>query len=243
MVTNGTGGGSRRRTLYQRLALVALVALLVGAYFLLDLGRYLDLGYLKSMHESAVTAAHAHPLQATLLFFVAYVAVTALSLPGATVMTLAAGAVFGLSWGLAMVSFASSLGATLAMLISRKLVGELVQRRFARQLQSVNRGLERDGGFYLFSLRMVPLFPFFVINVVMGLTPIRTWTFYWVSQVGMLSGTFVYVFAGTQLAGVDSVRDVLNPGLIVALSLVGLFPLAARKLLDWLRRARGVVTE
>jgi uncharacterized membrane protein YdjX (TVP38/TMEM64 family) len=154
------------------------------------------------------------------------------------VMTLAGGAVFGLAWGLVLVSFASSAGATLAMLISRRLLGDIVQQKFARQLESVNSGLARDGGFYLFSIRMVPLFPFFVVNLVMGLTPIRTWTFYWVSQVGMLAGTFVYVFAGTQLASVEGVGDVLSPGLIVALSLLGLFPLLARKAVSWMRRAR-----
>jgi uncharacterized membrane protein YdjX (TVP38/TMEM64 family) len=122
-------------------------------------------------------------------------------------------------------------------------LGEVVQRRFAGQLESVNRGLARDGGFYLFSIRMVPLFPFFVVNLVMGLTPIRTWTFYWVSQVGMLAGTFVYVFAGTQLAGVEEVSDVLSPGMIAALSLLGLFPLLARKGLGWVRRARGGSSE
>ena len=154
-------------------------------------------------------------------------------------MTLAAGAVFGLWWGLLMVSFASSIGATLAMLISRTVLGTWVQGRFAPQLAVVNEGVERDGGFYLFGLRMVPLLPFFIINLVMGLTPIGTWRFYWVSQVGMLPGTFVFVFAGTQLASVSSLGDVLSPGLIVALSLLGLFPLIARKVLGWLTRRRA----
>jgi uncharacterized membrane protein YdjX (TVP38/TMEM64 family) len=247
MVTNDERGGSSagRGTsrLGGRLILLGIVAVLVAAFFWFDLGRYLDLGYLRDVHQSAVDAAHRQPLQATALFFAAYVLVTALSLPGAAVMTLAAGAVFGLVWGLAIVSFASTLGATLAMLIARKLFGEVVQQRFASQLESVNRGLIRDGGFYLFSIRMVPLFPFFVVNLVMGLTPIATWTFYWVSQVGMLAGTFVYVFAGTQLATVDSVGDVLSPGLIIALSLLGLFPLAARKIIEGVRRARATNTE
>lgn len=242
MVTKGMPRDTRR-TLYLRLALLAALAVLVAAYFFFDLGRYLDLAYLKAAHERIVAIVDAHPLAATAVFFLAYVAVTAASLPGAAVMTLAAGAVFGLVWGFAVVSFASSLGATLAMLIARKVLGEVVQRRFSSQLSSVNRGLERDGGFYLFSIRMVPLFPFFVVNLVMGLTRIRTWTFYWVSQVGMLPGTLVYVFAGTQLARVERVSDVLSPGLIIALSLLGLFPLLARKLVTWLRRARGVTAE
>ncbi len=230
-----------RRGRYVRLALLGLVAAVVAAYFAFDLGRYLDLGYLRQVHGQAVALVNRWPVAATTLFFVGYVAVAAASLPGAAVMTLAAGAVFGLAWGLPVVSFASSVGATLAMLLARKLLGESVQRRFARQLDSVNRGLARDGGFYLFSVRMVPLFPFFVINLVMGLTPIRTWTFYWVSQLGMLPGTFVYVFAGTELAGIERVSDVLSPGMIAALSLLGAFPLLARKGVDWLRRARGAV--
>lgn len=242
MVTKGTTKGTRSR-LWGRLTLLALVAALVAGYFLFDLGRYLDLGYLKQAHGNIVSLVNAHPWVSTLVFFAGYVLVAALSLPGAAVMTLAAGAIFGLAWGLVLVSFASSVGATLAMLISRRLLGEVVQQRFGRQLGSVNRGLEQDGGFYLFSVRMVPLFPFFVVNLVMGLTPIATWTFYWVSQVGMLPGTFVYVFAGTQLAGIEQMSDILSPGLIVALSLLGLFPLLARKTVGWLRRARDPVKQ
>jgi uncharacterized membrane protein YdjX (TVP38/TMEM64 family) len=238
MVAKGVANDSRRKQTVFRLVLLALVLALVAAYFLFDLGRYLDLAFLKEVHGSAVALVRERPLISTLAFFAAYVLVTALSLPGAAVMTLAGGAVFGLAWGLVVVSFASTVGATLAMLISRRLLGEMVQRRFGRQLASVNGGLERDGGFYLFSLRMVPLFPFFVVNLVMGLTPIATWTFYWVSQIGMLPGTFVYVFAGTQLAAVEGVGDVLSPGLIIALSLLGLFPLLARKSVAWLRRSR-----
>ncbi|HEX7035014.1 MAG TPA: TVP38/TMEM64 family protein [Pseudomonadales bacterium] len=233
----------RGRRLWPRIALLAMLAVAVGVYFAFDLGRYLDLEYLKQAQERVSALVRERPVGATAVFFGAYVLITAASLPGAAVMTLAAGALFGLPWGLVVVSFASSIGATLAMLVSRKLVGEAVQRRFAGQLETVNRGLERDGGFYLFTLRMVPLFPFFVINLVMGLTPIRVWTFYWVSQIGMLAGTFVYVFAGTQLARVDSLSDVLSPGLIAALSLLGLFPLLARWGVDRLRRARGALEQ
>lgn len=239
MVPKGMTNGSTRQSRYFRIGLVALLAALVAVYFLLDLGRYLELGYLKSVQIQVVDWVRARPLTASAVFFALYVLVTALSLPGAAVMTLAAGAVFGLAWGLLLVSFASSVGATLAMLIARKVLGEWVQRRFARQLESVNRGLTRDGGFYLFGVRMVPLFPFFVVNLVMGLTAIGTWTFYWVSQVGMLAGTLVYVFAGTQLGAVERLGDILSPGLIIALSLLGVFPLLARKLVDGLRRVRA----
>lgn len=222
----------------KKLVLVLVLGVLVALFFLLGLGDYLTLDYLKRAHERAVDYAHANPMLATLAFFAVYVLVTALSLPGAAVMTLAAGAVFGLVWGSVLVSFASSVGATAAMLIARSLLGGWVQERFAAQLATVNEGLARDGAFYLFSIRMVPVIPFFVINLVLGLTRMPWWRFYWVSQTGMLAGTLVYVFAGTQLAGIESLGDVLSPGLIVALSLLGLFPLLARKAIGWVRTAR-----
>ena len=206
------------------------VALAVAAFFLLDIGQYLTLDYLKNARQEALAYVAANPVTSTLVYFLIYVLVTGLSLPGAAVMTLAGGAVFGLVWGLLIVSFASSIGATIAMWIARTLLGDWVQERFATQLTAINEGLEKDGGFYLFSLRMVPLFPFFVINLVMGLSKLTLWQFYWVSQLGMLAGTLVFVFAGTQLAEVSSLGDVLSPGLIAALSLLGLFPLIARKL-------------
>ncbi|MEZ5559266.1 MAG: TVP38/TMEM64 family protein [Pseudomonadales bacterium] len=223
-----------------RIALLAVLVLLVGAFFAFDLGRFLNLDYLQAIRADASAAVTREPLLWSAGYFVIYVLVTALSLPGAAVMTLAGGAIFGMVWGLVLVSFASSVGATLAMLVSRTLLRDWVQSRFGAQLGSVNRGLEQEGGFYLFSIRMVPLLPFFVVNLVMGLTPIGVWAFYWVSQLGMLAGTAVYVFAGTQLATVTSVADVLSPGLIAALSLLGLLPLLARKSLGWLRQRAGM---
>jgi uncharacterized membrane protein YdjX (TVP38/TMEM64 family) len=223
----------------KKLMVVALLVLGVVVFVTTGAGDYLTLSYLKAAHQDAVNYTQANPVLASFAFFVFYVVVTALSLPGAAVMTLAAGAVFGLVWGLALVSFASTLGATLAMLISRTLLGDWVQRRFAAQMRSINSGFEADGAFYLFSIRMVPLFPFFIINLVMGLTRISLWQFYWVSQVGMFAGTVVFVFAGTQLATIEALGDVLSPGLIIALSLLGLFPLLARKTLGWIRTARS----
>jgi uncharacterized membrane protein YdjX (TVP38/TMEM64 family) len=219
--------------------LLAAVVILITAFYLFDLSRFLDLAYLNQIRDSAAATAQEQPYAASVIFFLIYVLVTALSLPGAAVMTLAGGAIFGLGWGLLLVSFASSVGATLAMLVARVLLRDWVQSRFGSQLAAVNRGFETDGGFYLFSLRMVPVFPFFVINLVMGLTPISALQFYWVSQLGMLAGTVVYVFAGTQLASVERIGDVLSPGLIVALSLLGLFPLMARKLMAAARRWRS----
>ena len=238
----GAAAGRGLGTVGKLLLLVVVVAL-IGAFFAFDLGQYASLEYLKSVHADVVAEVQANPLSASLIYFVGYVLVTGLSLPGAAVMTLAGGAVFGLVWGLLLVSFASSLGATIAMLISRTLLGNWVQEKYGEQLASINAGLEKDGAFYLFSLRMVPLFPFFVINLVMGLTPLPAWRFYWVSQVGMLAGTVVFVFAGTQLAEVESLGDVLSPGLIFAFSLLGLFPLLARKSLEALARARAARSE
>ena len=224
-----------------RIILVVLIAMLIVAFYLLGLSDYLSLAYVKEVHANALDFVDRNPVAAITGFFFVYVLVTGLSLPGAAIMTLAAGAVFGLFRGLVIVSFASTIGATLAMWIARTLLRDWVQKRFSAQLEVVNSGFARDGGFYLFSIRMVPLFPFFIVNLVVGLTRISLWQFYWVSQTGMLAGTIVYIFAGTQLATVQSVADVLSPGLILALSLLGLFPLLAKKGLGWMRRvfARG----
>ncbi len=222
-----------------KVALAILVIGLLATFFLLDGNAYLNLGYLQQVRGDVVFYVESNPLVSSVSYFVLYVLVTALSVPGALIMTLAGGAVFGLPWGLLLVSFASTIGATLAMLVSRMLLRDWVQVRFKTQLVTVNQGLADDGGFYLFSLRMVPLLPFFMVNLVMGLTRISLWQFYWVSQLGMLAATFVFVFAGTQLAAIETLSGILSPGLIVALSLLGLFPLLAKKSLNWLRRTRA----
>ncbi|AUM00206.1 pyridine nucleotide-disulfide oxidoreductase [Rhodocyclaceae bacterium] len=222
----------------KRLLIIAVAIVAIVLFFALDLGQYFTLEAVKARQAQIEAWRAAHPWQAAGLFFVVYVAVTALSLPGAAVMTLAVGAVFGLLWGTLLVSFASTLGATLAFLASRVLLRDAVQARFAERLRAVNAGVEKDGAFYLFTLRLVPLFPFFVVNLVMGLTPMRTRTFYWVSQLGMLPGTVVYVNAGTQLAQIDSPAGILSPGLLGAFVLLGVFPLIARKAVDWVRARR-----
>ena len=206
------------------LALAVLVAALV-LFFAFDLGQYLSLEAIKTRQAQLEGWRAAQPLQAALIFFGAYVLVTALSLPGATVMTLAGGAVFGLGWGTLLISFASSIGATLAFLASRWLLGGWVQQRFAERLKTFNEGMERDGAFYLFTLRLVPLVPFFVINLAMGLTRIRPLTFYGVSQLGMFPATLVYVNAGTQLAQINSLAGIVSPGLLGSLVLLGVFAL------------------
>ncbi|MBI2318471.1 MAG: FAD-dependent oxidoreductase, partial [Betaproteobacteria bacterium] len=221
-----------------KLLVVVVIAVAVSAFFAFDAGRYLNLEFFKAQHAAFVTYDGLHPLEAALWFFVAYVAVTGLSLPGAAIMTLAGGAIFGLLWGTLIVSFASSIGATAAFLASRFVLRDWVQQRFGSRLQSINEGFGKEGGFYLFALRLVPAFPFFVINLLMGLTPIRAWTFYWVSQAGMLAGTVVYVNAGTHLARIDSLRGILSPGLIISMSLLGVFPLAAKKIVDVFKARR-----
>ncbi len=218
--------------------LLTLIAALVIGFFWFDLDQLLTLEGMKSGMSQFEDWRTAHPLLVGGGFLLLYVLVTALSLPGAAVMTLAAGALFGLLWGTVIVSFASSIGATLAFLVSRYLLRDTVQKRFGDRLKSINEGIEKEGAFYLFTLRLVPVFPFFLINLLMGLTPIRATTFYWVSQLGMLAGTLVYVNAGTQLAQLDSLAGILSPGLLISFALLGLFPLIAKKLVAMAKARR-----
>jgi pyruvate/2-oxoglutarate dehydrogenase complex dihydrolipoamide dehydrogenase (E3) component/uncharacterized membrane protein YdjX (TVP38/TMEM64 family) len=221
-----------------RLLLAALIVIPIAAFFAFGLDQYFRLEYFRSRQAGLDEFYRASPLLAGGIFFAIYVAVTGLSLPGAAVMSLVAGAIFGLLWGTLIVSFASSIGATLAFLSSRFLFREPVRRRFGDKLRAVDTGVEKEGGFYLFALRLVPAFPFFAINLVMGLTPIRTWTFYWVSQLGMLAATVVYVNAGTQLASIASLGGLLSPELLGSFVLLGVFPLVARKAVDFLKAHR-----
>ncbi len=221
-----------------RLAVVALVVALVVAFLWLDLGRFLSLEHLKARQADIDAFYHEHPLAVLATYFAAYVAITGLSLPGAAIMTLAGGAVFGLLWGTVVVSFASTLGATVAFVVSRYILRDGIQRRYGDRLRTINAGVEREGGFYLFTMRLVPAFPFFVINLVMGLTPMRTLTFAWVSQLGMLPGTIVYVNAGTQLGRIESLQGILSPALIGSFVLLGIFPLLARWVVGAVQRRR-----
>ena len=216
----------------QKLVLVALLAALVVAFFAFDLGRFFSLDYIKGAHGEFAALYQSRPAFVVGVFFAVYVAVAALSLPGAAILTLLAGAIFGLLVGTVLVSFASSIGATIAMLVSRYLLRDSVKSRFGTRMADVDRGIEREGAFYLFTLRLVPVFPFFVINLLMGLTKMKAATFYWVSQLGMLAGTLVYVNAGTQLARIESPGGILSPGVIGSFVLLGLFPLAAKKIID-----------
>ena len=214
-----------------RIILLATIAILVVCFFAFDFGRFLTLGYLKSQQDAFNLFYQNNQASTLIFYFCIYVLVTALSLPGAAVMTLAGGALFGLWTALIVVSFASSIGATLAFLVSRFLLRDWVQGKFGDKLQAINTGVEKEGAFYLFSLRLVPIFPFFVINLVMGLTPLKTVLYYLVSQVGMLPGTFVYVNAGTQLGQLEGAGGILSPGLLLSFALLGIFPLVAKKIL------------
>jgi pyruvate/2-oxoglutarate dehydrogenase complex dihydrolipoamide dehydrogenase (E3) component/uncharacterized membrane protein YdjX (TVP38/TMEM64 family) len=221
-----------------RLVVLALIAVLIAAFFALGGHRYLTFDAIKAQQAAILEYYQSHVWQTVAGYFVIYVLVTGLSLPGAAVMTLVAGAIFGLLWGTVIVSFASSIGATLAFLASRFVLRDWVQQKFGHHLRAINAGIEREGGFYLFTLRLIPAIPFFAINLAMGLTPIRAWTFYWVSQVGMLAGTIVYVNAGTQLGAIESPAGILSPGLIGAFVLLGFFPLIAKKILDAVKARR-----
>lgn len=227
-----------------RILAVVVVAALIGGFFWLQPGQYLggaceqalfSLDCFKDQRDHIDAFYRANPAGMILGFFAVYVAVTALSIPGAAVMTLAAGAIFGLVVGTVIVSFASSVGATLAFLVARYVLRDSIRQRFGRRLKAIDEGVEKDGAFYLFAMRLVPAFPFFVVNLVMGLTSLKTVTFYLVSQVGMLAGTIVYVNAGTQLAQIDSVGGIVSPGLIASFALLGVFPLLARKLLGFMK--------
>jgi dihydrolipoamide dehydrogenase len=225
-------------SLKKLLLLLVIVALFIGA-FVFDLTQYLSLDVLKEKQQQLNQLFADYPFTVFAVYFVVYVVTTALSLPGATILTLGAGAIFGLGWGLLLASFAASFGAFLAFLSARFILHDWVQEKFGDRLTAINRGMERDGAFYLLSLRLVPLFPFFVINLVMGLTKIKAWTFYWVSQVGMLLGTAVYVNAGTQLAQISSLGDVVSADLIGAFVLLGTFPLIAKAVLAFLKRRKA----
>jgi pyruvate/2-oxoglutarate dehydrogenase complex dihydrolipoamide dehydrogenase (E3) component/uncharacterized membrane protein YdjX (TVP38/TMEM64 family) len=222
----------------KRLLIVVVIAALVAAFFALGFNDYLTLDRLKGSQAQFEQWLTQYPLLVPLAFFALYVLVTALSLPGAAIMTLAGGALFGLGQGLLLVSFASSVGATLAFLAARFVLRGSVEKRFSDRLQAINRGVDREGAFYLFTLRLVPVFPFFIINLVMGLTRLKTWTFYWVSQLGMLAGTVVYVNAGTQLAEIDSLGGIFSPGLILSFVLLGIFPWVAKAIVRWVQRKR-----
>ncbi len=221
-----------------RIVIAALFAIAIAAFFLFELQQYFRLDVLREQRDTLLAFTEANLALMIAAYMGVYILMAALSVPGAAVLTLAGGALFGVVAGTIAVSFASTIGATLVFLAARFLFHDAVQQRFGQRLAVINRGVEKDGAFYLLTLRLVPVFPFWIINLVMALTPIRTWTYFWVSQLGMLPATVVYVNAGTQLARVDSVGDVLSPQLIGAFALLGLLPLVLKWVLGFLKRRR-----
>ena len=222
----------------RKLLLIGALVALVAAWFALGLERYLQFEELKALRDQAQAAFEQAPLRTVAAFFVAYVVMAALSIPGAAVMTVLSGAIFGLGAGTLVVSLASTLGATLAMLIGRYLLRPLVRERFARQAERMDQGIRDEGAFYLLALRLVPVFPFFAVNLAMALTAMRAWTFAWLSMIGMFPGTVVFVNAGTELGELDSLEGILAPEFIIAFSLLGVVPLIVKRLVDAWRQRR-----
>ena len=227
------------KKLLQRLLIVAAIVFVVILFKALGLGQYLTLDYLKASQDKFSQLYGENRLAVIAIYMAIYISVAALSLPGAAVMTLAGGAMFGFWIGLVVVSFASTIGATLACFVARFLMRDWVQNRFGDKLSTINNGIEKEGAFYLFSLRLVPIFPFFVINLAMGLTTMKLLTFYWVSQIGMFPGTMVYVNAGKQLGQIESLSGILSPGLIISFVILGLFPITVKKFLNFYQKKTG----
>ena len=227
----------------KKLIILAVIALVVAAYFLLDLHTHLTLENIKSSREEFATLVEQRPLMVLGVFLGIYLSVVSLNLPGALPLGLLAGAIFGALPGTIIISFASTIGATIACFLARYLIRDWVRTRFSGFIGSVDRGIKKEGAFYLFSLRMIPVIPFFVINMVMGVTSMPLKTFFWVSQLGMLPGTFVFVNAGSQLGRIESAGDILSPGLIISFVLIGLLPLVAKKLISLLRKRYGAEKE
>ncbi|EKF9984503.1 TVP38/TMEM64 family protein [Vibrio cholerae] len=213
--------------MYKKL-IIAIVLIAIAALLVTQFSQYLTLDVAKAKQAELANYIDAHLLQAALIYFLVYVLLTAFSIPGATVVTLLGAALFGFWLSLLLASFASTIGATLAFLSSRFLLRDWVQAKFADKLQTINQGIERDGAFYLLSLRLIPIFPFFLINLVMGLTPISTWRYYWVSQLGMLPGTAVYLNAGTQLAEISSLGEIVSLPVLASFVLLGVFPIVVK---------------
>jgi len=229
----------KNNTWIAKAAVAVIIVIGIFAFRYFELGQYLSLDYLKTSQAKFYQLYQSHRLAVIAAYMGIYIAVTALSLPGAAVMTLAGGGLFGLVVGTIVVSFASTIGATLACAVSRFLLQDWVQGKFGDKLATINAGIAKEGAFYLFSLRLVPVFPFFVINLLMGLTKMRLFTFFWVSQIGMLAGTVVYVNAGRQLAQIDSLSGILSPGVLASFAVLGLFPITVKKLLAFYKRKFG----
>jgi uncharacterized membrane protein YdjX (TVP38/TMEM64 family) len=224
-----------RGRIVRKIVIVVVLVLFVAAFQFFHLGHYLTLSYIKSSQQKFVSLYAEHGALVISAYMAVYILVTSLSFPGAVVLTLAGGALFGLWTGTLVVSFASTIGATLACAVSRFLLRDWVQGKFGDRIARVNKGIQREGAFYLFTLRLIPVFPFWLINLAMGVTRMSLFTFYWVSQIGMFAGTIVYVNAGKELAKIDSLDGIISPRLLGSFALLGVFPIAAKKIIAWYR--------
>jgi uncharacterized membrane protein YdjX (TVP38/TMEM64 family) len=223
----------------KKVIIVLLIVIFIALFKIFDLGQYLTLSYIKESQQRFAELYSENKVLVVGAYMFIYILVTSLSLPGAAVMTLAGGALFGLVTGTIAVSFASTIGATLACFVSRFLLRDWVQGKFGDKIAKVNQGVEKEGAFYLFTMRLIPVFPFWMINLVMGVTKMPIRTFFWVSQVGMLPGTIVYVNAGKEIAKIDSLSGILSPGLILSLVILGIFPIAVKKIMGLYRKRSG----
>jgi uncharacterized membrane protein YdjX (TVP38/TMEM64 family) len=223
----------------KKIVILVIVISLIVAFKVFNLGQYLTLSYLKESLDKFKNLYEKHRVLVIAGYFIIYVLTTSLSLPGASPLGMAGGALFGFWVATLVVSFASTIGATLACFVSRYLLRDWIQRKFSDRIAKVNEGIEKEGAFYLFTLRLIPLFPFWMINLVMGLTKMSLLKFYWVSQVAMLPGTMVYVNAGKELAKIESVKGIFSPSLIISFALIGIFPIAVKKLVAFYRKRKA----
>jgi uncharacterized membrane protein YdjX (TVP38/TMEM64 family) len=226
------------KNVVKKLLIVSVIIGVLVGFWALNLGQYFTLAYVKASTDRLRALYSEHGAWVILVYFVAYVLAASLSLPGAAVLTLGGGALFGLLTGTLIVSFASTMGATLACFVARFLLRDWVQGKFGDKITKINEGIEKEGALYLFTLRLIPVFPFWMINLVMGLTKMPLRRFYWVSQLGMLAGTIVYVNAGKELAEIDSLKGILSPSLLISFALIGVFPIAVKKLVALYRTRR-----
>lgn len=229
-----------KENILKKIAIVIVIAGVIIAFKVFNLGQYMTLAYIKGSQQNFLSLYAEHRITVIAGYMAIYILSTALSLPGAAALTIAAGAIFSLVAGTVIVSIASTIGATLACSVSRFLLRDWVQRKFGDRIAKVNEGIEKEGAFYLFTLRLIPVFPFWLINLAMGVTKIRLFTFFWVSQLGMLAGTIVYVNAGKELAKIDSLKGIFSPGLIVSFALLGVFPITAKKIIALYKSKKGV---
>jgi uncharacterized membrane protein YdjX (TVP38/TMEM64 family) len=226
------------RTTINKIFIASAILLIIAAFTYLDLGIYLTLSYIKESQENFQEIYLSNRLLVIAAYMLIYITVTALSLPGAAVMTIAGGALFGLTVGIVAVSIASSIGATLACFFARFILRDWVEGKFGEKLRTINEGIEKEGSFYLFTARLIPIFPFFVINLTMGLTKMPLLRFFWVSQLGMLAGTAVYVNAGKELGKIESLSGIISPGLILSFVILGLFPITMKKLIVFIKKRK-----